>query len=340
MLSVRYYRADSSTYVIKSANGKAIRQGKGLSFFYNPTITSIAAIPMNVQEAPFIFNLQTRDFQEVRVQGQLAYRVEEPGAIAEMLNFTLQHDGRTYVAEDPEKLSGQVVRIVQTIVQARIQAATLREALGLSQELVAWICESLAERSSLLSLGVAIVDVSVAAITASPETARALEAEAREAILQEADDAIYARRKSAVEQERTIREAELQTKLIVQDKEQQIEESRLENERTILRGRNGIRQEKLEADIDIESRRQELVGLNVANTRQEADAEAYAIGARMRAFRELPVENLRVLALGGMQADQLMATAFEALAQNADKIGELNIAPELFGKAVQKAVRK
>lgn len=31
--------------------------------------------------------------------------------------------------------------------------------------------------------------------------------------------------------------------------------------------------------------------------------------------------------------------AFESLAQNAGKIGELNITPDLFGQALQKAVR-
>ena len=38
----------------------------------------------------------------------------------------------------------------------------------------------------------------VSAISPTPETKQALEAEAREAILKEADDAIYARRKSSV----------------------------------------------------------------------------------------------------------------------------------------------
>jgi hypothetical protein len=32
-----------------------------------------------------------------------------------------------------------------------------------------------------------------------------------------------------------------------------------------------------------------------------------------------------------------MAMAFEALAQNAGRIGELNIAPEIFGRLLRKA---
>jgi hypothetical protein len=37
-----------------------------------------------------------------------------------------------------------------------------------------------------------------------------------------------------------------------------------------------------------------------------------------------------------MQPEQLMALAFETLAQNAGKIGELNITPDLFGKLLGK----
>ena len=62
MLPIKFYRANSSTYVIRTANGKVIRKGRGLSFFYNTATTSIAAIPVNTQGAPFIFNLKTADF--------------------------------------------------------------------------------------------------------------------------------------------------------------------------------------------------------------------------------------------------------------------------------------
>src|SRR5207249_11450720 len=55
------------------------------------------------------------------------------------------------------------------------------------------------------------------------DTARALEAEARERLLREADDAIYNRRNNAVEQERKIRENELNTEVAVQTKQREID---------------------------------------------------------------------------------------------------------------------
>lgn len=339
MLGIQYFKADSSTFVIKTVNGKVRKTGKGLSFFYNAATASIAAVPVNAQEAPFIFKLLTADFQSVTVQGQVTYRVAEPEKMAEMLNYSLKNDGLSYVSEDPLKLSDRVIRIVQSIVQNKVQTVSLREALQLGQSLVALLKAQLMEDSPLTVLGIVLLDVSISAVQPTPETARALEAEAREAILKQADDAIYDRRKSAVEQERTIKDAELQTELSVQQKEQEIEELRILNERTLQRGKVETEQERLQAEIAAETQRKELVALNSANSRQQADAEAYAITERMKAFRELPVENLKAMAMAKMEPEQLMALAFESLAQNAGKIGELNITPDLFGQMVKKAVR-
>jgi len=337
MFGIKYFKADSSTYVIKTVNGKIRRKGKGLSFFYNSTTSSIATVPVNAQEAPFIFNLQTADFQSVRVQGQITYCIENPEKTAEILNFNLRADGTSHTSEDPHKLGDRVIRSAQTIVQNEVQAKSLRDSLQLSQELVLLIRNQFKQETSLKTLGLSILDASISAISPNTETARALEAEAREAILQEADDAIYVRRKSAVEQERIIKETELQTDLSIQQKEQEIEESKIQNERNIFRGTAETEREKMQAEIDAEAQRKKLVCLNVDNRKQEADADAYAIKARMKAFTELPVENLKAMAIANMNPEQLMAMAFDSLAKNSGKIGELNITPDLFSHILKKS---
>lgn len=339
MFNFKYFKADSSTFVIQSVNGKVRKQGKGLSFWYNSDKTSIAALPLNAQEAPFIFNLQTSDFQSLRIQGQISFQVVAAEKTADVLNFNLTKDGKSYASEDPLKLSDRIVRAAQTIIQAKIQTTSLRDALLISQSLVTLVSKQLAEQAAIESLGIAILDVSIAAIAPSPETLKALEAQARESILKEADDAIYARRKFSVEQERTIKEAELETDLSVQAKEQQIEEARLDNERKLLRERAEIKQEELTAQVSAEAKRNELVALSVENQRIQSDADAYAIESKMKAYSQLPVENLKALALAKMGPEQLMAMAFESLAQNAGKIGELNISPDLFGQLMKKGAK-
>lgn len=339
MFGIQYYKADASTYAIKTKKGQVKQHGRGLSFFYNAVNSSIAAVPVNVQEAPFIFNLQTKDFQALTVQGQISYQITDALKMAGMLNFTLAKNGTTYVSEDPLTLSDRVLRIVQASIQSQIQATHLRSALTISQALVQSVREQAHTDLSLQAMGIELLEVSISAILPTPETTRALEAEARETILKEADDAIYARRKSAVEQERTIREAELNTTLLIQHKEQEIEESRIENERTLLRAQAETERERLQARIAEEMQRKDLVNTQMENRQKEADTEAYATTVKMNAFKQLPVEHLKAMALAQMQPEQLMALAFESLAQNANKIGELTITPDLFSQVLKRAGR-
>ena len=76
-------------------------------------------------------------------------------------------------------------------------------------------------------LGVEILGLAVLSIRPTPEMARALEAEAREALQRQSDEAIYARRNAAVEQERRIKESELHTEIAVQEKQRQIRETQM-----------------------------------------------------------------------------------------------------------------
>ena len=338
MFGIKYYKANASTFVVKTVDGQLRKHGKGLSFFYNAVTTSIAAIPVNVQESPFIFNLQTADFQAITVQGQLSFQIADPLKTAEMLNYSLKKDG-SWLSEDPLKLADRVIRVVGSVIQHQIESAALRDALRISQELMVQLNGLSEENATLDALGIRLLDVTIGAIKPTPETSKALEAEARESILKEADDAMYARRKSSVEQERMIKDAELQTELSIQQKEQEIEALRIENERTLLRATTETEREHLQASIEAENQRQDFVALEVENKRQESDAEAYAIASRMKAFKELPVENLKAMALANMEPEQLMAMAFDSLAQNAGKIGELTITPDLFGQMMKKAGR-
>jgi len=275
----------------------------------------------------------------VAIQGQISFRIVKPEKMAEMLNYTLKPDAKSYVSEDPVKLNDRVIRTLQTVVQKRVQATALRECLGQIQALVDLVKSQFSQQFVAGELGLSLVDVTFAAINPEPETRKALEAEAREAILKEADDAIYNRRKSAVDQERMIKDAELDAELAVQQKQQEIEESALANQLSIMKAEAETELERIRTETEAESQRREWVSLNAQNNKQKADADAYAVSSQMKAFKELPVENLKAMALANMQPEQLMAMAFESMAQNADKIGELNISPDMFSQMMKKAVR-
>ena len=104
----------------------------------------------------------------------------------------------------------------------------------------------------------------------------------------------------------------------------------MDAERAVRERRRVIEQEEMAGKISIEERKRQLVELATANTRQEADANAYSVDAMMKAFAASDAKVLQALASVGMQPGQLMALAFRELADNASKIGQLNVSPDLL----------
>ena len=85
----RYFKGEPNTYVIRYRNGKVRKYGEGLTFWYWPHNTSISVLPMVTQDAAFIFNETTSNYQEISIQGQLSYRFTDPVGAAK------GHLGRT-----------------------------------------------------------------------------------------------------------------------------------------------------------------------------------------------------------------------------------------------------
>ena len=330
MIGIKFIKVQPTTYLLQYRGGKIVREGLGLSFFYYGPTTSLVAVPVASTDTPFIFQETTADFQAVTIQGQVTYRISEPKRLAALLNYTLEKDGDTYVSEDPEKLPERVIHVINVIARAELQKLPLREAIRASDTLVQAVKARLVAAEEITSLGLEVLGLSILAIKPTPETARALEAETREQLFREADEAVYARRNSAVEQERAIKENELNTEIAVENKKRQIRETQMEAERTVQEKKHLVLKEALEANIGMEDRRKSLVALAGENAKTEADARAYGVSSTMKALGSADAKILQALATTGMKPEQLIAFAFQELAARADKIGQLNISPDLL----------
>lgn len=218
MFGIRFIKVQPTDYVLQYRRGQLKRQGAGLSFFYFGPTSSLVRIPIGSVDVPFIFEEVTSDFQSVTVQGQLTYRIAEPQVLAGLMNFTLGANGRDFASEDPQKLDQRLINHVKVLTTSSLKAMSLRQALASSDTLVSTLRAGLGESEAIRALGIEILGLSILAIRPTPETARALEADAREQILRQADEAVYARRNSAVEQERAIKENELNTEVAIEKK--------------------------------------------------------------------------------------------------------------------------
>ncbi|MBL9178127.1 MAG: hypothetical protein JNM65_08685 [Verrucomicrobiaceae bacterium] len=332
MFGLRFIKIPPTTHVIQYSGGKVVREGAGISFFYYSPTTSLVAVPVGSTDVPFIFEEQTVDYQSVSLQGQITYRIAEPKRLAALMDFTLAPNGRGYASEDPEKLPQRVINLVHVLARAEIEKLPLRQALRASEPLVTAIRAQLGTSAELAALGLEVLGLSLLAIKPTPETARALEAETREQLLKGADEAIFMRRNAAVEQERSIKENELNTEIAVENKKRQIRETQMDAEKAVQEKEAQLERAKLESSIGLEDERKKLVALAAENAKAESDTRAYGISTTMQALGSADASVLQALATSGMRPQQLIAFAFQELAAKADKIGNLNISPELLSE--------
>lgn len=210
---LRYFKGEPNVHVVRYQRGAIKQHGPGLAFWYLPHNTSIAAVPMATQDALFIFNETTRDFQAVAIQGAAAYRLKEPVDAAKSLDYTIDLRSRRYKTKDPEKLSQRVINVVQAATRAHVLEMSLQDALTKVRDLATRVLAKVQEDALLRSLGVAVEGLHFISINATPEIRKALEADYREALQQKADQAVYARRASALEEERRLKQRELDTEV-------------------------------------------------------------------------------------------------------------------------------
>jgi hypothetical protein len=335
MFGVNYIKAGPTHYIIHYQNGRVKRAGTGLAFFYYKPSSSIAVVPVASDDVPFIFNEVTADFQPITIQGQLTYRVANPQVVAAQLNYSVDGKVDKYLSEDPEKLPLRLVNLVQVLTRAEVQRREVRDALRASDEVADSVLAQLQVSPALTALGVELIALSMLAIKPTPELARALEAEAREAIQRQSDQAIYDRRNAAVEQERRIKENELNTEIAVEQKKRQIRETKAAADLAVEAQEQQLREIRLAGQIRLEDERKQLVTARVENARAEADAQAYSVEASLRPLKEMDEKVLQLLAVHSADPRLMVSMAMKEIAQNAGKIGTLNISPDLLESLIQ-----
>ncbi len=336
MFGIKYIKVPPTSYLIRYSGGEITKEGAGGSFFYYAPMTTLVSIPIGSVDIPFIFEEVTADFQSVTIQGQIAYKIRDAKSISKLLDFSIDSYKHTYQSDDPQKLSQRIVNQVQVVTKKEIQKLSLQSALVSLDEIVEKITQAMEHLKEFEALGIEVLSFSLLAIRPTPETARALEAKVREVILKEADEALYARRNAAIEQERAIKENELNTEIAVEEKKRQIQETQMEAKKAVAQKEHELQTLQMVSMIEIETQNNELVDLRVANARKESDAKAYALEALMKAVSQSDPKILQAITASGMSPEQLIAHAFGDIASNSEKIGQLNITPDLLKELLDK----
>lgn len=222
MKGIGYFKAEPTEYARISVGDDVKKEGKGIKRWYLAHNTSIELVCTTVVNQPFQFNESTVDNQEVSLQGGFIYKVDDPKKILAVYNHSIDPKTKNYLTEDPQKLPEHILEMARASARKVVQKKKLEELLVMADEISNSVSEEVSASSLLSELGVKVSTFYISGIKASPEITKALGATYREFLLRNADKATYERRAAAVEQERTIKDNELKTRIYLADKEKEL----------------------------------------------------------------------------------------------------------------------
>ena len=308
---IRHLRAEPTAHVLHYRRGELARDGAGLAFWFRPLHAAVAEVPIDDRELPFLFHARSSDFQELTVQGAIAFRVAEAARLARRVDFTVDLASGRWTQAPLEQVAALLTQLAQQFV---IDEFVRRDVRSILADGVApirdRIAAGLAGEPALSELGLEVVAVRVAAVTPTAEVEKALRQPTREAIQQQADEATFARRALAVEKERAIGENELQSRIELARREEQLVEQDAANQ-------------AVEAQATDERAR--------LSAKREADTIDLVEAARLRAERE------RAEIQSAVPPEVLLALALRELAGNLE---QLTVTPDLVAPLLERLARK
>jgi regulator of protease activity HflC (stomatin/prohibitin superfamily) len=333
----RHLRSDASSFVLHYRGTRLLRSGRGLAFWFRPLTDSVAEVPADDRELALIIHGRSADFQEVSVQGVLTYRVLDPAKLASRVDFTVDPGTGAFLRQPLEKIAQALSQLAQQDAGDYLLHAPVRQILVEGQAQVRGLVEEgLRAEPQVAAMGLGIVSVRIHTVKPSPDLEKALEAPARERIKQEADEAAFERRAQAVNKERAIQDNELQNKIELAKREENlITQQGINAKRTA--------QEKAESDRiaqEASARSQSLKAQSEAQSHElKMQAEAGGIrvveAARVEAERQrMDTERLRLEAYGSLPSGIMLGLALKELAGKLQRIDHLNLGPELLGPAL------
>jgi regulator of protease activity HflC (stomatin/prohibitin superfamily) len=334
---LRHLRGTPTSWVRHYVKGQVKHEGIGQSFWYRPLTAVLSEVPVDDRELPLLFHARTSDFADITVQATVTYRVSEPTQASSRLDFSIDPARGVWRSQPLEQIATLLAELAQQPALDLLARMPLTEALTTGTASVRdAVTAALGDDARLTDTGIAVVSARVVAIRPEPELERALQTPTREEVQQAADRATYERRAKAVERERAIAENELQTKIELARREQQLVEQH---------GANTRRQTELDAQAQLvavqgQAEREHVAATAaadratlVAAAEAEAErlrAEAKATGVRAMGLAEAEGEAARLAAYRDLPVEVLRALAIKEFAGQLPEIGQITVTPDLL----------
>lgn len=335
LLPLKRLRAEPNQLILHFRGGRLVRKGAGIAYWFSPLSAAIAMLPIEDCQSTFVLNEHSSDFQPIKVQSTITYRIADAEKAAGRFNFSLSIEHGAWLEQPLDRLASVLAQRALPVVRKLISAQTLEQVLRNGSEQVREaVSRALTSDPEIAAMGLQLVNLVIDQIVPSAELEKALGTPMREAVQARADEAQFQRRAQAVEKERAIKENELATELELERRQQELIQKR---------GENALLQVQQEAA----SQRTQIEGaIERARLQTEAAALQTEINAKAQAAAQTLLAEQQAAAMQRQheiwaQTPPAAATAM-ALTQLAGKlqsIGHLNVTPDLIGQSLTQFLR-
>jgi len=293
---LRRLRSDVNVHIERYRGGRVIQ--------FMPDGASIAELPMDDRDLPFLFHSRSKDFQALTVQGLIVWRVVDPKRLAERVNFSIDLARGLYLGQPVDQIATLLTGLSQQLATQYLAEFDVNAILEAGvKPLLGRMETGLIGSAQLAEMGLEVASVRVADVSPSSDLSRALQTPTFERLQQQADQATFERRALAVEKERAIAENELGNQIELARRQKELIEHEDEN----------------------------------ARNRATADAAAKKIGADAEAERirvieqaKADMEKARVDIYSDLPQGVMMGLAAREFAQKLKSIEHLNITPDVL----------
>jgi hypothetical protein len=283
-------------------------------------------VPVDDRELAMTFHARTSDFQDVAVQATVTYRIADPALAAARLDFSIDPDTGAWRGAPLEQLGTLMTETAQqhaldVLARTSLSSALVDGVTAVRERVAA----GLAAEPRLPATGIDVVAVRVVALRPEPEVERALRTPAREQIQQDADRATYERRAVAVERERAIAENELDSRIELARREEQLVDQRGTNARREAEEQAASDAVRAQAEA---ARTVKLAEAEAARSVRLARAEAE--GAREVGAARAEAQSAWLRVHAEVDVATLHALTGTRLAENLPHIDSVTISPDVL----------
>ncbi|GIG41250.1 SPFH domain-containing protein [Cellulomonas phragmiteti] len=316
---VRHLRSTPTAHVMQLTGGRLRRSGVGLAFWFRPLTAVLSEVPVDDRELPLVAHARTADLQDVTAQVTVSYRFEDPEVVAQRLDFSIDPTTGRWTADPLQQVGRLLGELAAGHVMDALAGSTLRDAVSSGAgPLRHQVTAALVADKRVTATGLRVLGARVSSVRADADLERALQTPAREGAQAEADRSTFERRALAVERERAIAENELNNRIELASREQQL---------VAQEGTNA----RVRAD---EAAAAALIAARATAERRHLQATADAQATRLQGEADGAAERARMAALADVDQGVLLAVALRELAAHLPEIGQLTVTPDLLTGAL------